>query len=364
MPLKFSQYFAIALLLAGCSDDGGGSAVDAAVSDAATPDAVSIDATPELALAEIIPATGFVTGGTEVLLSGVGFAAAGGGDPNVTFAGVACADIDVINDQTLRCTTPPGPFGNADVVVENAYGTATLPFRYFGILAADGKTGEPGNLYAINPETGESVTIGPVGFAITGLALSPDGSIYGSQSTQSGNRGNANLISIDPVTGAGTVVGPLEDTATGVFHNSTADIVFVGERLLGWSEFGDDPIEIDPATGAVTVIGNTGIASSGSGLAASAEGTVHFAPGRVTANLFRLDPLTGLGTEGPLLSGGTFDNINSMTMLNGVLYAVDTQDQGSITSLQVLTTIDPVTGVMTSIGPIPTGIDSIVGSDR
>ena len=225
------------------------------------------------------------------------------------------------------------------------------------LVAADGKTGEPGNLYRIDPATGTATTVGSVGFAITGLAFAPDGRLFGSEATQSGNRGTARLIEIDLDTGEGSVVGELFDGA--INHNSTADLTFVGSRLLGWTESGDDPIEIDVTDGSVTVIGNSGISSAGSGLATDATGQVWFAPGRVNGSLYTLDPTTGVGTEVVGLSGGTYDNINSMSFLNGTLYAVETQDTGSTASAQHLVTIDTTTGVLTPVGTVPTPIDSL-----
>jgi len=348
----------------GCGDSGG-AADDAGVDAAAIPDA-AVDASVAPYIISITPDTGLVAGGTVVLISGGNFDAPGAGTVAVTFDGTAATDLLVLNDLTIQCTTPPGTPGAASVVsVSTSHGSATTTFNYApGIYAADGKTGAAGNLYLLDPETGASTIVGPVGYAITGLAFAPDGKLYGSQSTQSGNRGNASLILIDPATGAGTPVGELLDSSTGTYHNSTADIAFHNTTLLGWSETGDDPISIDTATGAVTVIGDSGVSSSGSGMAVDTEGVVWFVPGRVNGNLYIINPTTGVGFEGPALSGGTYDNINSLTFLDGTLYGVDTQDLGSVGSLQVLITIDTATGVITPIGPIPTGVDSIASTRR
>ena len=136
------------------------------------------------------------------------------------------------------------------------------------------------------------------------------------------------------------------------------------DKLLGWSETGDDAITIDTSTGEVSVIGDSGVSSSGSGIAVDTVGTIWFIPGRVNGNLYIINPLTGLGFQGPALSGGTYDNINSLTFFNGQLFGVDTQDQGTTSSLQNLVRINTTTGVMTTIGPLPTGIDSIAASRR
>lgn len=201
--------------------------------------------------------------------------------------------------------------------MSNDLGSGTTVFHYAGIYAADGKTGVAGNLYEINPADASATVVGPVGYGITGLALAPDGKLFGSQSTRSGNLGNGNLIAVDRETGAGTPIGELLDPATTIVHNSTADIDFLDDKLLGWSETGDDPITIDTSTGEVSVIGDSGVSSSGSGIAVDSVGTIWFIPGSLNGNLYIINPLTGLGFQGPALSRGTYDNINSLTFFNG-----------------------------------------------
>ncbi len=227
------------------------------------------------------------------------------------------------------------------------------------LLGADGQTGLPGDLYRIDPLTGAGTSIGAIGYAITGLALAPDGLLYGSEATRSGSLGPARLILIDRVTGAGTPVGELWDGSLN--HGSTADLCFVGTDLFGWSEFGDDPIHIDTNTGAVTVIASTGVSSSGSGMATAADGTVWFVPGRVNGSLYTIDVSTGIGTIGPSLSGGTHDNLNSMTFVNGVLYGVEVIDDADPTTAAQLVTIDTSTGVITPVGDVPPGLDALAG---
>jgi len=326
------------------------------------------EATPPPAptLSSIAPASGPVVGGTEVTLTGSGYLANDPGTTSVQFGETEATDCVIVDDANLRCMSPVATeAGVVAVSLSNLNGEAELADAYTYVMppmlyAADGKTGLDGDFYAIDPSDGSATVIGPVGFSITGLCMAPDGSVFGTESTQSGNQGDARLISIDPETGAGTVVGDLFDGT--IYHSSTADCTFVGDRMIGWSESGDDPIEIDTSTGAVTVIPNTGVSSSGSGMAYAPDGTLYFVPGRVTGSLFIINPDTGIGFEGPALSGGTYDNINSMAFLDGTLYGIDTQDMGSTSSQQVLVTIDVTTGVMTPIGPLPTPIDSLVGN--
>lgn len=349
-----TRQLALALLalamvaLASCGGGGGGTPV------------------PVPTIAAVSPDTGTSAGGTAVTITGTNFLAVGAGANIVIFDGTSATGVATVNDTTITCVAPPHTAGLVPVIVQNLLGQATLAdaFTYEDrfLFAADGKTGEPGNLYRIDPDTGADALVGPIGFAITGLAMAADGTLYGTEATQSGNRGVARLVMINKTTGAGTVVGDLTDSSTTTNHTSTADCTFVGDRLLGWTETGDDLIEIDEATGSVTVVGDSGVSSSGSGTAMAPDGTLYFVPGRVNGNLYTINPITGIGFEGPALSGGTYDNINSMCFLRGTLYAIDTQDLGSTTSLQTLVTINVTTGVITPIGAIPTAIDSLVGA--
>jgi len=69
----------------------------------------------------ISPATGPVSGGTEVTITGSGFTGATG----VTFDGVPGTGFTVIDDTTIRVTTPPGTAGTADVVIVSPMGNST-----------------------------------------------------------------------------------------------------------------------------------------------------------------------------------------------------------------------------------------------
>jgi hypothetical protein len=144
------------------------------------------------------------------------------------------------------------------------------------------------------------------------------------------------------------------------FHDTIAGLTFVGTRLIGWSENGDDPVEINTTNGQVTVIG-PGSSSAGSGIAANAMGTVFCGIQGISGTLDTVDALTGVVTVGPALSGGMYDEINSMTFLNGTLFATDARDTGYLLSPVNLATIDPLTGVITQVGPLPNGVDAIAG---
>ena len=87
-------------------------------------------------------------------------------------------------------------FAVAGLAMQGAHGQV--------LYAADGQGGVPGNLYVINQATGAIVqTIGPIGFAVTGLAFHPGtGVLYG---TTGAENDPPALIRINTTTGAGTL---------------------------------------------------------------------------------------------------------------------------------------------------------------
>ncbi|GIH95420.1 IPT/TIG domain-containing protein [Planobispora siamensis] len=72
-------------------------------------------------IAAVSPATGPAAGGTVITITGSGFTA----DAAVTVDGVAATAVDVDTATKLKCTTPAGSAGPADVVVTTAGGSAT-----------------------------------------------------------------------------------------------------------------------------------------------------------------------------------------------------------------------------------------------
>ena len=98
----------------------------------------------------LTPASGPVAGGTPVTITGDGLTGATG----VTVDGVP-AEIDVVDDDTITFTTPPGVAGPADVVVQHPSGaTAPLVFTYLAPGAA--------TLASITPDSGPTAGGTPV----------------------------------------------------------------------------------------------------------------------------------------------------------------------------------------------------------
>jgi WD40 repeat protein len=229
----------------------------------------------------------------------------------------------------------------AGLAVEGAYGQV--------LYAADGQGGIAGNLYIINPATGGVVrTIGPIGFAVTGLAFHPTtGVLYG---TTGAENDPPALITINTTTGAGTLVG--NNTCGPI-----ADITFRNDgTLFGWTECNDRLVTVNTATGIETEIG-TGTGSAGSGIAFSPGGTLYFTGNNSNGALRTVDPVTGVTTVVVTMTGGPPPNrVNALAFgPGGTLYGSVKQSPGD-----TLVTINTTTGVVTTVGSLPPGTDAIV----
>ncbi|MHC5010799.1 MAG: IPT/TIG domain-containing protein, partial [Planctomycetota bacterium] len=172
-------------------------------------------ATP--AVGSVRPGVGNLTGGTTITVTGSGFLDNMAGTNQVRIGATLATGVAVVSDTVLTCVTPPGPAGPATVTVLNDNGQGTLPAGYTYappvLYAADGK-GTNGLLYTIDTSTGGATVVGPIGTSVTGLAMSPTGTLYATEAVRWVINGTTpNLLTIDTTTGAGTIVGPLQDGA-------------------------------------------------------------------------------------------------------------------------------------------------------
>lgn len=74
----------------------------------------------------IVPNTGLAAGGTDVVITGDHMVDVTG----VTFGGVAATNVVVVDDQHVKCTTPPHAAGAVTVVITDSDGSATKPTFY------------------------------------------------------------------------------------------------------------------------------------------------------------------------------------------------------------------------------------------
>jgi hypothetical protein len=207
----------------------------------------------------------------------------------------------------------------------------------FGLIAADsgdvnGGGGIAGNLYSINSETGVATVIASLTDAVTALSFDANGTLFGT--TRGGVSAEGEVVTINVEDGTITPVGPSGLTRL-------PDMSFAPDwTLFAWTEDGDDLTTIDPATGVATSIASA-ISSSGSGLAVADDGTIFLSP---DSTLRTIDGANASSLTSVAITGAT-GTINSMTFVNGSLFAVMKTAEG-----RSLVTINTTTGVATLIG--------------
>ena len=209
-----------------------------------------------------------------------------------------------------------------------------------------------GELVMINPATGVTTEVGPIGFdLVSALAANASGSLFATHTDP--RQPGPQLISIDALSGVGTAICDF------MFPLYISALAFsASEVLFGVTLFGD-LVTVDLSTGAFTPVGPTGIGSRGVGhvedIAFDPSGTlfgVTVNPGDITkgmsdepSRLITIDPLSGHGTRVARLdpevvvSGIVFD-------ASGSLFGVTCDLAPS------LITINPSTGAVTVVGPL------------
>jgi hypothetical protein len=238
-------------------------------------------------------------------------------------------------------------------------GRAEAGFLY----GADGQHGNPAtNLYILDPASGAVLqTVGPIGFAVTGMAFDPlNGVLYGVSAPRGTN--TRSLITINPATGAGTRIGPL-----GVVMD---DISFAADgTLFGWSGriSGSSLFRINLTTGAATKVGNSGITDAGVGFAINPSGTPYLAAGGASGALDTVNTATGAVTPVATLSGAPVPtgSIDAFAFTDGgTLFGVNLADTapgnpGTPPDNAFFVTVNPQTGVVTTLGQTVSGLDAI-----
>jgi hypothetical protein len=231
------------------------------------------------------------------------------------------------------------------------------------LVGADGARGQVSNLYVLDPTNGSVIqNLGPIGFAVTGLAEDPlTGTLYGStsqggQPSPGGAPNPGSLITINKTTGAGTLVGDMRPD-----QESAADITFTPDgALFGWLEGdSDDLVSIDKVTGAATIVGDSGLSTFGSGLASNSNGTLFLAGEGDNGPLRTVNSANGTTTQIATLNGTTGDPIaalafNSADTLFGVRIDFNLDNRPT-----ELITINTATGAITVLGPSVDRLDAI-----
>jgi hypothetical protein len=230
------------------------------------------------------------------------------GNPNTA----ACeATLGAATATTIAGEVPPGCTLSASVTVSviTNLGTATIPFQYEMIFAADGdgggSLGAGGELWVIDPLLGMSFDLGQItdgnqnAFGFSGMDFAANGTLFAATTGDSPvDAGVSQLVAIDFVANTVTVVGDAVDASSNPYLLS--DIKFVGGTLYGWGYWNDGNnnlrtlVSIDTATGAITPIGTGTIDDTFTGgLAVDANGALIGAADGAGADNNSIFPMTG-----------------------------------------------------------------------
>src|SRR3954462_8586526 len=142
------------------------------------------------------------------------------------------------------------------------------------LYAAKGQSNTTSELYSVDPVTLALTDIGPIGFAVTGLAMDPSsGMLYGLTSDNSTSHPHS-LITIDTTTGAGTFVANIRPIANDNTNASVSDICFdASAQMYGVSSSRGGLVQINKATGSSTRL-TTELFDQGGGLDFDSDGTL------------------------------------------------------------------------------------------
>ncbi len=220
------------------------------------------------------------------------------------------------------------------------------------LYAAYGGSNTTSNLYTVDTSTGALTSIGPIGFALTDLAVDPiTNLLYGATNNNSTNNPRS-IVVIDTDTGVGTLIGA-------EFASGTRNLIGIAfdsaGQMYGWIGPGGGAgtrnalATVNKTTGLATPVGASGIPGGTFGggfdfdIADICYGTLDGGNGKVwTINL-----LTGAATGGATLSGtsNAWPNSGKFTTDKTVWWAVIRSDVGDPGEL---VTIDLATGVITT----------------
>ena len=231
---------------------------------------------------------------------------------------------------------------------------AVFPATAARLYAAEGGP-NLSSLYEMDLTDGSLTAIGPIGHAVLGLAVDPNTAVlYGV--TPLSDPSPSRLLTIEVDTGEGHVIG---DPLFALVLESAADLTFTSDgALYGWLEdFSDSLISIDETNGHGIGVGDSGLATHGSGLAASPQDVLYLAPEGDTGSLYTIDRVTGLPTSSVALTGSiSSDEIVALAFhpATGVLYGIARLLAGG-----VLITIDPASGHIEPLGSFAESLDAI-----
>jgi hypothetical protein len=236
------------------------------------------------------------------------------------------------------------------------------------LLGAQGAGATTSNLVVLDPSTGAvQSTVGPIGFALTGMAAHPQTGVLYGVTAQTSAASPRTLITVNPATGQGTVVGPLnlaQEPANSPSPQTLTDLAFNSAgTLFGWSSRGGDLYMVNLNTGAASKVGESGSElPNGGGLTFGPNGTLYLSRHLTTGVLETINPTTGLATGSVQLSGMAERSVGALEFHpNGTLFgaALDISNPQPSNRAGQLITINPASGAITVLGSSLDRLDAI-----
>ncbi|HEX4449887.1 MAG TPA: IPT/TIG domain-containing protein [Kofleriaceae bacterium] len=233
------------------------------------------------AITSLSPSEAGVMGGGPFLIEGTGFDGDNVTSLDVYFGETAdtnCeAELVVATATEISGVVPPFCDINVTVSVVTNLGTATTPFHYDAVFAADGdnfansafQASFGGELWVIDPFSTSAYDFGPIvdangtDYPIGGLAFDSTGTLW-AVTTGLGTDGDidgvSQLATLDPVGANGptmTIIGDTVDASQDGYF--VRDLKMIGGTLYGYgydiTADTEGLVTIDPTSGAVTVVG-------------------------------------------------------------------------------------------------------------
>jgi IPT/TIG domain len=272
-------------------------------------------------LTAVSPASGPITGGTPVTLTGQNF----GSGTRVTFGGVAATSVVVVSATQITASTPPHAQGSVNVVVTNSNGLSATRAGGFTFVASP-------TLTAISPASGPATGSTPV-------TLTGQGFASGAQVTFGGVA--ASSVVVVSATQITAITPPhAQGSVNVVVTNSNGQGVTLanGFRFVGSATL----TAVSPASGPAT--GSTPVTLTGQGFASGAQVTF----GGVAATSVVVVSATEITAKTPPHAQGsvpvvvTNSNGQSATLAGGFTFVAS----------PTLTAVSPASGPATGSTPV------------
>ena len=211
-----------------------------------------------------------------------------------------------------------------------------------------GAGGTPCTLVQLDPATGSVVqTIGPVGYAVNGLAFDTSTQVLYASTTQNDATCPRGLITINRTTGAGTIVGcgPTSGEGPALLTSNSSG------QLYSWLESStDDLISWNKATGVYSApIGDSGLSTGGHTLAFDNSNVLYLLQNDA---LYTINTATGASTL--VHTGVASGHHGDFHPTTNRLYVISSVDDP-----RTIRVIDVATGSLASEFAAPDGLHTL-----